>query len=132
MKQTKTQRKNDRKSQERTIPPHLADNLDKELSKQELLNTILQMNTNKAPGIDGIPVEFYKTFWTELQDIMSELAKEILENQNQLNNTQSTPIITLAHKDGPMDEFKNWQQIYLLCVEYKIITKTIGNILKIP
>ena len=32
-----------------------------------------EMNNNKTPGSDGIPVDFYKVFWKELRDIPSML-----------------------------------------------------------
>ena len=36
--------------------------LEKPITKKELRNAIQSMDTNKAPGPDGIPVEFYDTF----------------------------------------------------------------------
>ena len=41
------------------------------------------MKTNKSPGIDGIPNEFYKTFWKDLQTIFYDALREIYdENEN--------------------------------------------------
>lgn len=37
--------------------------LDGSLTEQELLNALKDMKTGKAPGIDGLSVEFYKAFW---------------------------------------------------------------------
>lgn len=32
----------------------------------ELQNTIRGMVSGKTPGIDGIPVDFYKSFWSTI------------------------------------------------------------------
>ena len=32
----------------------------------EFTEAVTKMKNNKAPGIDGLPVEFYKTFWDTL------------------------------------------------------------------
>ena len=29
-----------------------------------------QMDSNKSPGTDGIPAEFFKTFWDELSPVL--------------------------------------------------------------
>ncbi len=41
--------------------------LERPLSDQELLNALKSMEGGKSPpGIDGLPVEFFKEFWFEL------------------------------------------------------------------
>ena len=30
---------------------------------------VKEMKTNKSPGIDGLPNEFYKTFWKDLDNL---------------------------------------------------------------
>jgi hypothetical protein len=34
-----------------------------ELTEREMKNALDQMNTNSAPGLDGLLMEFYKCFW---------------------------------------------------------------------
>jgi len=34
-----------------------------ELRKNECLEALKSMLTNKSPGTDGVPCEFYKVFW---------------------------------------------------------------------
>ena len=33
---------------------------------KECLNALKDMDSGKTPGIDGLPAEFYKTFWDDL------------------------------------------------------------------
>ena len=45
----------------------LNEQLTKSINKNELKQAIYQMENDKSPGIDGIPVEFYKTFYDTLE-----------------------------------------------------------------
>ena len=38
----------------------------------EIKNVVISMANNKTPGPDGIPVEFYKIFWTAIGHIVDE------------------------------------------------------------
>ena len=38
-----------------------------ELTIEECSKSVFQMKLNKAPGIDGLTVEFYRTFWPFLK-----------------------------------------------------------------
>ncbi len=38
-------------------------NLDSDLTFEEVTNAVNQLSSGRVPGIDGIPAEFYKTFW---------------------------------------------------------------------
>ena len=40
--------------------------LDQELTISELQTAIFEMKLNKTPGLDGLPVEFYRTFWSHI------------------------------------------------------------------
>ncbi len=37
--------------------------LERPLSERELYAALQKMESGRAPGIDGLPVEFYKAFW---------------------------------------------------------------------
>ena len=47
--------------------------LTKQINKNELKQAIFQMQNEKSPGIDGIPVEFYKTFYETLENDLIQL-----------------------------------------------------------
>ena len=38
------------------------------LTKEECLQALKDMSLNKTPGSDGLPVEFYKVFWSDISD----------------------------------------------------------------
>ena len=83
----------------------------------------------KAPGIDGLTVEFYKAFW----DI---LAHDIIEVFNESLVSGSLPlscrraVITLLPKKGNLQNIGNWRPVSLLCTDYKILSKVLANRLK--
>ncbi|KAL6464153.1 hypothetical protein MHYP_G00264700 [Metynnis hypsauchen] len=56
------------------------DMLDLPLTLEELKTAVFQMSPGRAPGIDGLPVEFYKTFWDHIgQDLLSVLSQHWLK-----------------------------------------------------
>ena len=105
-------------------------NLDLPITAQELFETIQRTDTNKSPGIDGLPIEFYETFWTSLKNEIHEMANLIYIENNRLDLLQQTGIITLSHKRDDKENLENWRPITLLCADYKMITKTIATRLR--
>ena len=41
----------------------------------ECENAIKLMKNNKSPGLDGLPAEFYKLFWNDINDYFYESLK---------------------------------------------------------
>ncbi|KAI3352103.1 hypothetical protein L3Q82_020914 [Scortum barcoo] len=87
------------------------------------------MQGQRAPGIDGLTVEFYKAFW----DI---LAADILDVFNESLTYGSMPVscrravLTLLQKKGNLQDIKNWRPVSLLCVDYKLLSKALANRLR--
>ena len=50
-------------------------------------HAIFSMQTNKATGCDGIPVEFYQVFWVDLNHILVDPLNECYANKA-MSNTQ--------------------------------------------
>jgi len=61
---------------EKTLPPTSAESLEKPITHQELAETLTEMASNKAPGIDGLPKKFYETFWPEFVILTTILPKQ--------------------------------------------------------
>ena len=40
------------------------------LSEKECLEAIKSMTSDKTPGTDGLPAEFYKTFWEDISSLL--------------------------------------------------------------
>ena len=78
------------------------------------------MKDNRAPGIDGIPVEFYKCFWDSLRVPYINMVNECWELE-EMPISMRTAILSLIHKAGRYDKLKNYRPISLLNADYKIL-----------
>lgn len=65
------------------------------INKNELKQAINQMENNKLPGLDGIPIEFYKTFYEVIENDLLQLYKSILFIEKNTTKTMQQAIITL-------------------------------------
>ncbi|KAJ8043435.1 hypothetical protein HOLleu_10515 [Holothuria leucospilota] len=100
------------------------DELGSPLTVDELWKAVAKMKGGKAPGSDGIPVEFYKRFWgTVGQDLRDVFVSAFLAGT--LSPSQRTGVITLLPKSGDPLEPKNKRPITLLNVDYKILAKDV-------
>ena len=80
-------------------------------------------------GLDGLPLEFYRVFWTLLSKDFVQVAYEVLQSGS-LAVSQHTGVIQLLYKKGKRSDLNNWRPISLLNVDYKIISKALANRLK--
>ena len=71
--------------------------LTKTIQKTELKQAIEQTENDKSPGIDGIPIEFCKTFFDLLETDLLKLYNNILFEENEIN-TMHQAIVTLIPK----------------------------------
>lgn len=76
------------------------------LSLGELHKALQGMDSGKVPGIDGLPVEFYKFFWTEVgEDLLWVLNDSLSSGRLPLSSRRA--VITLLPKKGDLLEIKN-------------------------
>jgi hypothetical protein len=66
---------------------------DRKVDKDEVLSSLRKLSSGKAPGVDGLPVKFYKTFWPSIGDAYMALLLECLESK-ELPLTMQTSVIT--------------------------------------
>ena len=109
------------------VPKEIQEEQEKQITLEELQSAIKGMNNNKTPGQDGIPVDFYKVFWTILKLPFYRMLEQVFE-QEQLHDTARRGILNLIPKAEKDTRFiKNLRPITLLNVDYKIIEKCIAN-----
>ena len=101
--------------------------LDAPITNVEISQAISSMQSGKAPGPDGFPIEFYKLFSHKLVPILNSLFKEIISvGKLPLTMTQAT-ISVLLKKDKDPLECGSYRPISLLCCDYKILTKVLAR-----
>lgn len=104
--------------------------LEKDLSISEIEIALKQMKNDKSPGIDGLSVEFYKTFWQEIKHLLFDAYLDCINN-NQLSPTMKTGLITLLPKPNKdLLQLDNWRPITLLCNDYKLLALVYANRIK--
>ena len=97
---------------------------------EECVKALDTFEAGKTPGNDGIPAEFYKTFWNSVGVFMTEVFNHSFE-LGQMSNSQQQAVITLIDKTGKDRMFlKNWRPISLINIDSKIATKVIANRIK--
>ena len=103
--------------------------LEGKITKQECESAIKNMKNNKSPGSDGIPIEFYKTFWADIHSVLIDSLNSAHET-GELSGTQKRGILSLLYKKNDKHMLKNWRPIRLLNTDYKILTHVLANRLK--
>ena len=105
-------------------------NLEGTINEHECYTALKEIENNKIPGSDGLSVEFYKRFWTNIKHSLINSINYSFE-QGHLTDSQKQGIITLLPKPGKdLNNIANWRPISLLNIDYKIATKSIANRIK--
>lgn len=76
------------------------------------------MTKRKAPGSNGLPMEFCHTFWGVLGADLVSVLNSCFE-AGCLSLLQRRGIISLSFKKGDRLDPQNWRPITLLNVDYK-------------
>ena len=118
-------------------------NINDPITLPEIQETILSMKNNKAPGPDGIPVEFFKAFFkpsnTSNNDQNSQVANDysngakcllLLFNKiwdGDFPDDWNTASIVSIPKKGDLSDCNNYRGISLINVGIKILSKIVTN-----
>jgi hypothetical protein len=105
------------------------DELDTNITVEELTKSINNANLSSAPGADGISNRFIKHFWEFFKNPLLKLCTSCFE-KNELPQNFLTANIKLIPKKGDLSKIKNWRPISLLNCFYKIISRVITSRLR--
>ena len=100
---------------------------------EELLFAIKSSKGGTSPGVDGLPIEFYKIFSSLIGPRLVDVFNSMLGG-GQLGRDQNCAVIViLCKKIEAAEKLKNWRPISLLCNGLKLITKSVrlGNVMNI-
>ena len=97
------------------------------ITANECLKALKDFQPRKTPGTDGFPAEFYRFFWSEINQEMTESFNHAFQS-GKLSITQRRGIISLIPKKfKDKTILENLRPISLLNVDYKILTKAIAK-----
>ena len=104
--------------------------LDKDVTLIEIETALKQMKNGKSPGIDGLSIEFFKTFWSDIKNLLFNAYLDCIK-KGQLSPTMKTGLITLLPKPNKdLLLLDNWRPITLLCNDYKLLALVYANRVK--
>ena len=112
------------------VSPEQQEDLAAEITLDEMFVALQGMKKGKAPGLDGLTVDFYKIFWEDVGPLLYESIK-FAQNTGQLSISQKRGIIKLLPKKDKDPQFvPNLRPITLLNVDVKILTRALSIRLK--
>ena len=97
---------------------------------EEIKEVLKSTKNNKAPGSDGIPMEFYKVFFNDIWPYLLRSMNESFATGS-LSLTQKQGIITCLPKgQKAKHHLKNLRPITLLNCDYKLLSGVLANRMK--
>lgn len=105
------------------------DPLVKRFESAEFKAVFDKLKRNKAPGLDGIPYEFYIQFWDLLDKHFIAMMKQVLNNGSVLPS-QGTAAVRLVPKTESPQFLADYRPIALLNCDYKIIASLLASRLR--
>ena len=102
---------------------------DDPISLQQLEIATKELPLHKSPGLDGLPVEFYRSMWETIKLNFNELVTEISKGK-EVTFSLKRGAIRIVFKKQNRHNLKYYRPITLLNTDVKIITKVLAMRLK--
>ena len=105
--------------------------LEEPIQLAEVEIAVNQLKLGKCPGIDGLPIEFYRTFVSKLKHMLHVVILKSVQ-EGEFVESSKLGIISLLEKVGKDQlQIGNWRPLSLLCCDFKVFTKIIANRLQL-
>jgi len=96
------------------------------ISIEELWKAVSQGKHHKAPGIDGISLEFYKVQWDVIKTELLQIVNNMFTNGPILARQVQGQIVCIPEKSQP-ERIGDYRPLTLLNADYKILARIIAN-----
>lgn len=111
------------------LTPTEREDLDREVSLEEVKAALFDMNPNKSPGIDGFPTVFFQKSWNLVGTNLLSLVREALREGKIDPDLNRTLIVLIPKVQGP-ERISQFRPISLCMLPLKIITKLLVDRLR--
>ncbi|CAL1367235.1 unnamed protein product [Linum trigynum] len=104
------------------VTDEINNTLTAQITKEEVRKAVFQLGANKAPGPDGFPGHFFRTYWSCIEDIF---CKEIFDffRTGIMTEGWNDTFITLIPKVDHPEMIGQFRPISCCNFRYKVITK---------
>ena len=109
-----------------TVSEEAKPKLIKELTLEELEMNVKSCPNGKAPGLDGLQYEFYKSVWEIIGKEFLEVIKDQLKTFTLIESGRHGATVVPPKVEGVPD-VTELRPITLLCCDYRIMTKTLNG-----
>ncbi|KAF3780694.1 Transposon TX1 uncharacterized protein [Nymphaea thermarum] len=99
--------------------------LERPFLHQEIKSAVWALSSGKAPGIDGFPVEFFRTFWEVCSADVFAFCDEFASNSVFLKEFNQATCVLVPKRLNPTD-VTHFRPISILGTPYKIIAKLLS------
>ena len=106
-----------------------AESLELSFFEEEIHSALMEMNGDKALGLDGFTVAFWQACWDFVKEEILELFKEFYD-QSSFSKSLNTTFLVLIPKKGGAKDIEDFWSISLLGGLYKLLAKVLANRLK--
>ena len=108
------------------LSPEMQQLCEGELSVAECYNILSTFQNNKTPGNDGLTIEFYRSFWPVLGEMLVKSLNYSYKHGELSSSQKEAVIVLIEKKNRDRRQIKNWRPISLINVDVKIGTKAIA------
>jgi hypothetical protein len=105
------------------------DEMVQEFSEEEVRQAVLDCESSKSPGPDGVNFGFVKEFWDDIKADFMRVMNEFHSHGRIVKGANSTFIVLIPKKKNPA-KISEYRPISLIGCIYKVIAKVLANRLK--
>lgn len=111
------------------LEKEITEELEKEISVEEIETAIDELNAGKSPGPDGLSAAFYKSFKNRLTIMLYKLFKECFQVGSLPPSFSNAHTVLVPKTDEPakLVQVTSYRPITLTNVDYKILMKVLAK-----
>ena len=101
--------------------------LEHKLTISEIANAIKSIPNDRCCGLDGLPVEIYKVFFTKIKSFLHKAILLAIDAKGHLHLSSHRGILALIPKKGKLSQYlENWRPLTLMNTDHKVLAKLLA------
>ena len=110
------------------ISPEDCLHLESPIFEEEIKKAIWTLHPDKAPGLDGFPIHFYRMFWPLIKKDLMHLISWM--SKGKMGGSTNSTFLSLIPKEANPSSIKRYRPISICNASYKIFSKVLPLRLK--